>query len=75
VARTRWEPNKKEIILFEFVKAYFLDPKTLIYCNLVRQLYLKINALNKRGFGILAFYLKQGYIISSNFNKIVLIAI
>jgi hypothetical protein len=36
VTRTKWEPNEKEIVLFESIKAYLLDPRTLIYYNLVR---------------------------------------
>jgi hypothetical protein len=70
VTRTKWEPNEKEIASFESIKAYLLDPRTLIHCDPVRQLYLKINALNERGFGILAFHLKEGYTVPSNLSKI-----
>ena len=70
VTRTKWEPNEKETASFESVKAYLSDPRTLIHCDLARQLYLKIDASNERGFGILAFHLKEGYTVPSNLSKI-----
>jgi hypothetical protein len=70
VTRTKWEPNEKEIASFESVKAYLSDPRTLIHCDPARQLYLKIDASNERGFGILAFHLKEGYTVPSNLSKI-----
>jgi hypothetical protein len=46
------------------------DPYFLVHFNLTRLLYLKINALNERRFGIIVFYLKTNYKVLKDLAKI-----
>jgi hypothetical protein len=52
-----------------------LNIRYLVYFNPDKVLYLKINKSLARGFAVMLFYFKIGYIALSNLFKIALIAI
>jgi hypothetical protein len=52
-----------------------LNTKYLVYFSPDKVPYLKIDKLLARGFAIMLFYFKIGYITLANFLKIILIAI
>jgi hypothetical protein len=46
------------------------DPRFLVHFDPARLLYLKIDASNERGFGIMVFYLRTDYKVLKDLAKI-----